>query len=157
MKKSKKSEKSELFLFGGLVLSSVVTLAQTNFPARWSPVAWHFQIDGVPHTARIEHEAVLSAKPWNPSKPLPLSFEAVEGIARKELLKLVANDGVWEVVGFDVSRLQSPLDSLNWYYVVRFRTTVPREEGSITNYLEQAEVLIDFNGKPGFFDDNYTR
>jgi hypothetical protein len=68
------------------------------------------------------------------------------------LRRLAPNDGVWQVVGFDVDRLQSPLDSPNWYFVVHFRTSVPRQQGALTNYLENAQVLVDFNGKPGFFD-----
>jgi hypothetical protein len=145
---------SRLLLVAGLMVVGAVVLAQTNFPARWSPVSWRFQIDGVPHAARIEHQAVLAAQPWNPSKPLPVGLDAVEHIARKELRKLVPDDGVWEVIGFELSRLQSPLNSSNWFYTVRFRTSVPRQEGPVTNYLEHAEVLVDFNGKPGFFDDN---
>jgi hypothetical protein len=144
---------SKAFLVGGFILLAAVVAAQTNFPARWSPVSWGFRIDGVTHAARIDHEAVSAAKPWDPSKPLPLALPAVERVARAELRKLVPNDGLWEVTGFDVHRMQSPLNSSNWYYAVHFRSTVPRQEGSVTNYREQAFVFVDFNGKPGFFDD----
>jgi hypothetical protein len=139
---------------GGFILLATVLAAQTNHSVRWSPLSWGFIADGVRHDARIDHAAVLATKPWDTSKPLPLSFPAVERVARAELRKLVANDRVWEVTGFDIHRLQSPLNSSNWFYAVHFRSTVPRQEGSVTNFLDQAFVFVDFNGKPGFFDNN---
>ena len=147
-------KKPAAFFVVGIILCSAVMFAQSDFPARWSSVSHHFRIDGVAHVAQIEHGAVVASPPWDPSKPLPLSLKKVEQIARKELRKLVPNDGIWEVVQFQVSRLQAPLNSPNWYYAVQFRTTVPRQEGSVTNYYENACVLVDFEGKPGFFDDN---
>jgi len=146
--------KSALIAFSCLLLCGFAVSAQTNIPTHWSPVSWHFKVDGVPHVAGIDHNAVMSARTWDPSKPLPLSFESVEIIARKKLQQIVADDGVWKAVGFEVNRLSFPPDSSNWYYTVHFRTTIPRQEGSITNYLDEAEVLVDFNGKPGYFDND---
>lgn len=137
----------------GAVLSCGIILAQSDFPPHWSPVVHSFHIDGMPHSAKIEHSAILATKPWDPSKPLPLSLGEVEQVARKELRKLVSNDKSWEVVGFDITRLETLPNTPNWYYTVHFRSTVPRG-GSITNGFDYAPVLVDFGGKAGFFDNN---
>src|SRR5882724_9532281 len=94
-----KTPKAPLVL--GAILCGGIILAQSDFPAHWSPVGHRFQIDGIPHTALIEHGAIIATKPWDPSQPLPLSLSEVEQVARKELRKLVPNDKIWEIVGFE--------------------------------------------------------
>src|SRR4029077_727298 len=59
-----------------------------------------FYIDGVQYWATIGEEALLSGPDWTPSKPLPLDFTKVEGIARQELRRFISEDSTWEVAGF---------------------------------------------------------
>jgi len=79
-----------------LTLITLVPLAVCA-GAVWLPQKLTFPLDHESYVATISSEARLSGPSWEASSPLPLTFAAVEELARKELRKVVTDEPLWEV------------------------------------------------------------
>lgn len=98
------------------------------------------RVGGVTLWSAITQKAVLAGESWSPGRPLPISFEEAERVARRELQEMVRDERPWEVAEIRLHRLNS--NTNKWHYGIQLRS----RDRLVRDYLT---IYVSMTGSAG--------